>query len=64
MSVLTIGPSGKARIYSSLRAASRVLSGDGSDRRRSLIAERIENGGGRVASVWVQGTTLRGTRRR
>lgn len=63
MSVLTIGPSGKARVYSSLRAASRVLSGDGSDRRRSLIAGVIEQGGGRIANVWVQGTTFRGSRR-
>jgi hypothetical protein len=40
-----------------------VLSGDGSDRRRSLIADRIEQGGGRIANVWVQGTKFRGSRR-
>lgn len=55
--VLQIGPSGKARVYSSLRAASRVFSGNGSDSRRSLIADRVENGGGYVANSWLQGTT-------
>lgn len=55
--VLQIGPSGKARVYSSLRAASRVFSGNGSDSRRSLIADRVENGGGYVANSWLQSTT-------
>lgn len=52
--VYTRGPSKTPRVYSSLSAASRVLSGDGTDRRRSLIAERIQNGGGYIASVYVR----------
>lgn len=60
--VLQIGPSGKARVYSSLRAASRVFSGNGSDSRRSAIAERVSNGGGYVGRAWLQSTAIRRSR--
>ncbi len=63
MKILAIGPSGRAKVYSSYRAASRELSGDGSDRRRSSIIDKVETGGGFVSRVWVQPTSLRSTTR-
>ena len=56
--VLTIGPNGGARVYSSIRAASRALSGTGTDNMRSTIARRCEAGGGKVGEVYVQYTNL------
>lgn len=55
MSILAIGPSRKAKRYTSARAASRELSGDGSDRRRSFIVETAQRGG-YVGNVWVLNT--------
>jgi len=51
--VLTVGLNGNARVYSSIRAASRVLSGDGTERNRTAIASRIAIGGGYFGGVWV-----------
>lgn len=51
--VLTVGENGSARVYSSIRAAARVLSGDGTDRSRTTIGTRISEGGGYVGGVWV-----------
>ena len=56
--VLTISPRGTPVAYTSLSAASRVLSGDGSDRLRSTITNRVRNGGGYVGETWVQFTTV------
>jgi len=56
MNVLTIGPNRGMKVYGSLRAASRALSGDGSDSLRSTITRRIDNGGGYVGNVWVEAT--------
>lgn len=56
LSVLTIGPNGGAKVYSSLRAASRALSGLGTDSLRSTITRRIDDGGGFVGGVWVEST--------
>lgn len=62
-SILTVGPTGAATRYSSLRAVSRVLSGDGSDSARRTIARRVNDGGGFVGEVWVQGSAIPGVRR-
>lgn len=51
--VLAIGPSRSARVFTSLRAASRALSGDGSDRLRGTITNRINDGGGIVGRTYV-----------
>lgn len=60
VSIIASLPSGKTRVYSSYRAASRELSGDGSDRRRSeIVRKAISHDGGWVGSVWVQGTRIR-----
>lgn len=56
LSVLTIGPNGGAKIYSSARAASRALSGIGTDSLRNTIVRRIDDGGGYVGNVWVENT--------
>lgn len=56
LSVLTIGPNGGAKVYSSLRAASRALSGLGTDSLRSTITRRVDDGGGFVGGVWVEST--------
>jgi len=61
--VLVVGPNGAAAVYSSLRATSRVLSGFGTDSRRSTITRRINNGGGFIGDVFVQPTSLTGVRR-
>ena len=55
MKVVTVGPSGAARVYKSTRAASRSLSGTGSDGKRSTISRRVHGGGGYLGRVWVQG---------
>lgn len=60
MSTVTViratGPSGKTKVYSSQRAASRELSGDGSDNRRRTIVTKATNGGGYIGSVWLTST--------
>lgn len=56
--ILTISPNGNAKVYSSVRAASRVLTGFGSESLKDTINRRVNNGGGYVKNVWVQGTTL------
>lgn len=59
VSIIAFLPSGKSKVYSSYRAASRELSGDGTDRRRSSIVNKaIKRDGGSVGSVWVQGTRM------
>lgn len=63
--ILAIMPSGRAQVYKSLRAASRQLSGDGSDRRRSYISSKsITPTGGYVGNVYVQDTILESVTRR
>lgn len=54
--VLALMPSGRAVAFSSLRAASRSLSGTGSDGLRNTITDRVLTGGGYVGNVWVQST--------
>lgn len=54
--VLTIGPNNGVKVYGSLRAASRALSGNGSDALRRTIARRLDDGGGYVGNVWVEPT--------
>jgi len=61
--VLTVGPNGSAAVYSSIRAASRALSGNGSDSLRRTISRRIDLGGGYIGNNWVQATTLEGVSR-
>jgi len=51
--VLTIGPNKGVRVYESLSAASRALSGTGTTDLRFAIADRISNGGGYVGNVYV-----------
>ena len=52
--VTTIGPNGGVKEYNSLRAASRALSGVGSDHLRMTISRRCNTGGGYVGNVWVE----------
>lgn len=54
--VLTIGPNKGVKVYGSIRAASRALSGDGTDSLRRTITRRIDVGGGYVGGVWVEAT--------
>lgn len=63
ISVLTIGPNGGAHRYSSARAAARALSGNGTTSIRNTIVRRIDNGGGYIGNVWVEGTNLTSIRR-
>ena len=57
--ILTINTTtGKAHLYSSLRKASRALSGVGTDGKRSTITRRCNAGGGNVGDVYVQFTNL------
>lgn len=55
--VMLIGPSKKPRVYRSLSAASRALTGTGSTELRFAIAEAINAGGGRIGNVFVTGAT-------
>lgn len=48
--IIGVGPSKKVKRYTSANAASRELSGDGSDRRRSQII-RVSRVGGYIGSV-------------
>jgi len=57
--VLTISGAGNVHIYSSLRKASRALSGIGSDSRRNTITRRCNVGGGKIGDVYVQYTNLK-----
>lgn len=59
--ILTIGPNNGLKIYKSVRAASRALSGNGSDSLKSTIHNRIVNGGGYVGNTWIQSTKFPGT---
>lgn len=52
--VVTIGPNGGQRTYSSTAATSRVLSGWGDDSKRTTVSRRCSEGGGYVGNVWVQ----------
>ena len=61
--VLAVGPTGAATVYSSIRAASRALSGTGSDNLRTTICSRLNDGGGYVGSNWVQSTSLESVHR-
>lgn len=54
--VKTIGPNGGTHTYSSITAASRALSGTGSNSLRTTISRRCSAGGGYVGNVWVQYT--------
>lgn len=58
MNVLTIGPNKGLKVYGSLRAASRALSGNGTDNLRRTITRRIDNGGGYVGNVWVEASNF------
>ncbi len=63
LNVLTIGPNGGVHVYGSLRAASRALSGTGTDSRRRTLTRRAGNGGGYIGNVWVQFTAMNNQRR-
>lgn len=63
LKVLTIGRNGGVAAYSSLRSASRALSGNGTDSVRGSITRRCDTGGGFVNGVWVQYTTIPSIRR-
>ena len=54
--VMTIGPNRGAKAYSSARAASRALSGTGSDSLKNTIIRRCDDGGGFIGDTWVQYT--------
>lgn len=56
--ILTIGPNKGVKVYSSLRATSRSLSGNGTDSLRRTITRRVDNGGGYVGDVWVEPTNF------
>ena len=61
--VLAIGPNGAATVYSSIRAASRALSGNGSSSLRRTITRRLDIDGGFVGNNWVQATSLQSIHR-
>ncbi len=44
---------GSVRLFRSIRALSRQLSGNGSDNLRTTISNRLKEGGGYVKGVWV-----------
>lgn len=53
--ILTISKDGNAHYYTSIRKASKVLSGTGDeDSKRSSIHRACQKGGGFVGEVWVQ----------
>lgn len=54
--VKTKGPNGGIRVYSSITAAARALSGTGESGLRTTIARRCNEGGGYVGNVHVQYT--------
>lgn len=51
--VLAISANGSARAYASVRSAARALSGDGTERSRTAISNRILEGGGYVGNTYV-----------
>jgi hypothetical protein len=51
--VLTIGPNGGAQRYKSMRAASRALSGNGTDGLKSTISRLCAGNGGYVNNTFV-----------
>lgn len=51
--VLTVSQNDTVRVFNSIRAASRMLSGTGSEELRSTIARRVAEGGGYVGNVYV-----------
>jgi len=55
--VLTIGPNNGVRVYKSIRATSRALSGTGSDDMRSTISRRLSEGGGYIGDVFITSAT-------
>ncbi len=62
--ILTIGPNGGAHRYTSATAASRALSGNGTDSLRKTILRRAsDDNGGYVGKVWVETTNLTTIRR-
>lgn len=61
--ILSVGPNGSATVYNSIRAASRALSGNGSDSLRRTISRRLDTGGGFVGNNWVQTTSLQSVHR-
>ena len=63
LSILTVGPNGGTARYGSIRKASRVLSGNGTDSVPNTIARRVGQGGGFVGSVWVQLSDIPSIRR-
>ena len=52
--VTLTGPSGSTKTFTSIVAASRVLSGNGTDSKRRTLTRRLEEGGGYVGNVWAQ----------
>ena len=56
--VIAISATGRATVYNSIRAASRVLTGNGTDSLRSSIARHVSNGGGFVGNVFVTDGTF------
>lgn len=58
-SITAHGPRGGIRRFTSVRKAARALSGNGTDtteRTRSLIRRRLQNGGGYVGRTYVETT--------
>lgn len=53
-SIIAVGPSGSRRTFSSVRAASRALSGTGSDGLKSSISRKARSGGGYVGNTFVK----------
>lgn len=53
VSIITVGPNSGRRTFSSIRAASRALSGTGSDSLKSAISRTTRNGGGYIGNVYV-----------
>jgi len=53
-SILAVGPSGTKRIFSSVRATSRALSGTGTDGLKSRISRVARAGGGYVGRTYIK----------
>lgn len=56
-SIIAYGPSGRTRHFVSVRKAARALSGNGTDsteRTRSQIRRRLQNGGGYIGRTYVK----------
>jgi hypothetical protein len=59
--ILAVGPNGGSQVYRSVRAASRALSGTGSDSLRNSINRRLADGGDYIGGVWVEALPFSGS---